>query len=142
MSALLMDTHALVWLTSGQVLEPAAQAAVVEAQGTDGLWVSAISAWEAGAALTKRSGRPDLGGLTAAAWFRAVLALPGTRLVQITRRIALEAADVPARVGHSDPGDCFLIATARVKRLPIMTRDDRMLRLARERTDYLSAIAC
>lgn len=44
--------------------------------------------------------------------------------------------------GHKDPGDCFLIATARVRRMPIVTRDGIMQTIAAERAGYLDVIAC
>lgn len=60
----------------------------------------------------------------------------------MTQVVAFEAAEVPLIYGRKDPGDCFLIATARVRGLPIVTRDGAMHDLARERPDYLSVIAC
>ena len=66
----------------------------------------------------------------------------GARLVPIHQKIALEAAEVVARTGHKDPGDCFLIATARVRRLPIITRDRVMRELAVADPTYLSVIEC
>ena len=70
-----------------------------------------------------------------------------TNIDKAARRIslsvkALEAAEVSAVFGRKDPGDCFLIATARVRRIPIITRDGAMAELARDRPDYLSAIIC
>lgn len=42
--------------------------------------------------------------------------------------------------GHRDPGDCYLIATARIKKVAIITRDAVMLNLASR--DYLEVIVC
>ncbi|EUB97183.1 hypothetical protein PMI07_000759 [Rhizobium sp. CF080] len=42
--------------------------------------------------------------------------------------------------GHKDPGDCYLIATARIKKVPIITRDTVMLDLASP--EYLEVIVC
>ena len=142
MSAVLLDTHALIWLMNGQRIAPAAQVAIAEAQLAGRLFISAISAWEAGVALTKFGNTPDLGGRAADEWFRDALALPGTRIVGITRRIALEASKVPAAIGSGDPGDCFLVATARVRKIPIVTRDRPMIRLAQQRPEYLTVIRC
>jgi len=60
----------------------------------------------------------------------------------MTQAITFEAADVPTIYSRRDPGDCFLIATARLKRIPIITRDGAMCDLARDRPDYLSVIIC
>jgi PIN domain nuclease of toxin-antitoxin system len=137
-----MDTHALFWLLDGSHLEAAARVAIAEAQESGGMHVSAVSAWEAAVAITKRSNRPNLVGLDAADWFRVVLRLPGVRLIGLPRRIALEAASVPAISGWGDPFDCLLIATARVKKLPIITRDRNINRLAHRRPDYVQTIVC
>jgi PIN domain nuclease of toxin-antitoxin system len=66
---------------------------------------------------------------------------PG-KLANLTRRIALEAAQVPSIFGRGDPGDCSVIATAHVKRIPIVTRDHQMLRLAQTNPHYLTVIRC
>jgi PIN domain nuclease of toxin-antitoxin system len=142
MSALLLDTNTVIWFMAQAPMRPAALEAIAKAQHQDSVFVSPISAWEAALALRKRRSQPDLGGRDATEWFQAVLRSPGFRLAQPTRRIALEAARVPAVFGHGDPGDCFLIATARTKRIPIVTRDRRMLRLSVARSDYLQTIAC
>jgi PIN domain nuclease of toxin-antitoxin system len=54
----------------------------------------------------------------------------------------LEAAEVVNVYARKDPGDCFLIATARIRRMPIITRDAAMIDLALTRPDYLAVIEC
>jgi PIN domain nuclease of toxin-antitoxin system len=137
-----MDTNALIWFLNGDYLDAGALVAIAEAQSTNGVFVSPMSAWEAALAVRKVHRRPNLGGRDAADWFRTVLRIPGARLARPGSRIALEAAKVPSIFGHGDPGDCFLIATAHVKRLPLITRDVRIRQLAAERPEYLKAIPC
>lgn len=116
--------------------------AIAEAQLEGRLFLSPITGWEAALALTKRDGRPDLGDRGGVAWFRAARRLPGAALVPIGPRIALEAAQVPALYGRGDPGDCFIIATARMKRVPIVTRDRAILELADREPAYVAVVAC
>lgn len=85
---------------------------------------------------------PDLGGQTAEQYLADLTSRYGARLTQISDRIALEAALVPAIYGYGDPGDCFLIATAHVENLTLIRRDARILELAKRRPDYLSVIEC
>lgn len=59
-----------------------------------------------------------------------------------TPAIAAATASVPATCGRGDPGDCFLVATARVRRLSLVTRDGSILRLARERLRYMQMVGC
>jgi PIN domain nuclease of toxin-antitoxin system len=49
---------------------------------------------------------------------------------------------VPAIYGYGDPGDCFLMATARLRNLPLVTRDDRIIELAEREPAYLDVIVC
>ena len=142
MNAVLLDTNALIWFTARARMAPPALDAIATAQNADGIFVSPISAWEVGVALYKQRGRPDLGGQDVAAWFRNALRLPGIKLALPSQRIAIEAARVPTIFGHRDPGDCFLIATARIKKVPIITRDRRMHRLAATHPDFLRTIDC
>lgn len=125
-------------------MEDEALFAVADAQATNSLFVSPITAWEAALAVQKRDPdrRPNLAGDDAASWFRRARRSTGARLVPIGASIALEAARVPAVLGSGDPGDCFLIATARVKQLTIVTRDGPMTTLAEARPDYLQLIQC
>jgi PIN domain nuclease of toxin-antitoxin system len=142
MSSVLLDTNALIWFLNGDYLDPAALLAIAEAQTSHGIFLSPISAWEAALAVQKFRRQPDLGGRDASQWFRAALKVPGTRLVRSSSKIAIEAAKVPSIYGHGDPGDCFIIATARVKKLRLVTRDARMHRLAARLPEYLQTIRC
>ena len=62
-------------------------------------------------------------------------------LLDIDPRIAIEAAAVPAIYGYGDPGDCFLIATARIRKLTLVTRDTRIIALAKREPAYLTVMA-
>lgn len=142
MRPILLDTNALVWFASGERMLPTALERIAAAQDERGVYISPISAWEAALAAKKHTNRPNLGGLSASEWFRAVLNLPGIRLVAPNRRIALEAAEVPLVYESGDPGDCFLIATARIRRMPIVTRDAAMIGLSEFDPSYLQTIQC
>jgi PIN domain nuclease of toxin-antitoxin system len=62
------------------------------------------------------------------------------RLIPISERIAIQAAVVAGETGHKDPGDCYIMATARVRNIPILTRDTAILKIAA--SGYVGAIAC
>ena len=144
MAGLLLDTNALIWLLSGEPMAEAALFAIAEAQGEKQLFVSPISAWEAALAQQKPNPerRPNLNGADAAEWFRRGRRNIGARLATISQAIALEAARVPAIYGNGDPGDCFLIATARVRQLALVTRDRLIGELADREPGYLAVIRC
>jgi len=144
LAAVLLDTHALLWLVNGVALSNDADKAIAASQRNGALYVSPISGWEIAVAAKKAPGpgRPDLGDQPAQLWFKAALKFTGASLAPMTQAIAFQAAEVPTFYGRNDPGDCFLIATARVKGIPIITRDGAMRDLARDRPGYLSVIAC
>jgi PIN domain nuclease of toxin-antitoxin system len=118
--------------------------AIDEAAHSRRLFVSHISLWEAGVASQKKNlaKRPDLNGESVPQWFKRSVSAFGLRALSLTPRIALEAAEVPGIYGSGDPGDCFLIATARIRNLALVTRDRIIQRLAAAIPDYLSVIPC
>jgi PIN domain nuclease of toxin-antitoxin system len=144
MPRILLDTHTLLWLLNGDVISAGATRAIHEAQRTQSLYVSPLSAWEVGVGLGKKNpaSRPSLQGLSPEAWFKAAVRVLAAKVPQLNLAIAIEAASVPAIYGSGDPGDCFLIATARVRKLTLVTRDAEILCLASDRPQYLSTIAC
>lgn len=144
MSRLLLDTHVLLWLLNGDPIASAATLAISQAQRSGSLYVSPVSAWEVGVALGKENPahRPNLHGLPPDQWFRSAVSALKAKVPQLNLAVAVETAAVPAVYGHGDPGDCFLIATARVRKLSLATRDARILELAKRETDYLTVIAC
>jgi PIN domain nuclease of toxin-antitoxin system len=99
MSGLLLDTNAAIWFMARDKMAPAALEAIAEAQSAGAIFVSPISAWEAALALRKTHGKPNLGGREAAQWFRELLKVPGLKMANLTRRVALEAAHVPILFG-------------------------------------------
>lgn len=145
MAGILLDTHALYWLVSGEEeLSEEALVAIGENQQACTLFVSPITAWELSIATQKAqvAGRPHLGDDPPERWFREAVRATGARIIPIKQRISCEAAKVVIETGHKDPGDCFPMATARVRQIPLITRYDIMRAISAETPDYLSVIEC
>lgn len=144
MARLLLDTHVLLWLLNGDPITPAATLAIHTAQQSRSLYISPMSAWEVGVALgkTNPAQRPNLHGLPPDRWFKSAVNALAAKVPHLNLAIAVEAAAVPAVYGHGDPGDCFLIATARVRKLTLVTRDARILDLAASEPEYLAVVGC
>ena len=142
MPGVLLDTHALYWLVSGaKRLSDEALVSIGESQTAGSLYVSPISAWELAIAVQKpRQKDPPQLNSTVSTWFRAAMRATGAKIIPIQRSIAIEAADVPLVTGHKDPGDCYLIATSRVRNIPVVTRDTIIRGLADE--GHLAVIVC
>lgn len=118
---LLLDTH--IWLWS--LIEPSRlqrRVARALANGASELWLSPISVWEAFLLIEKGrvvlEGDPD-------AWFRDAMSAAPIREAVLTHDIAVETTRVS--LPHRDPADRFLVATARVLGLTLVTGDERLL---------------
>jgi len=118
---LLLDTH--IWLWS--VLEPKRLVRRVATEIQDSkneLWLSPISIWEL--IVLRQKGRviPDE---DIEAWIpKALRALP-LQEAPITYEVARETGRF--RLPHRDPADRFLLATAKVFELTLVTGDDNLL---------------
>lgn len=121
---LLLDTHAWLWLMSGDGnMKPSAVRAI-EAAASHGLVrVSVISVWEV--AMLEARGRIRL-AKECLAWVGDALRAPGIALLPLTPEIAVESSRLPGTL-HGDPADRIIVATARREGAVLVTRDERIL---------------
>ena len=125
---ILLDTHALLWsVNDSRRLGPKSREIIESRSKSDPYYVSAITAWEI--ALLVNRGRLDL-GLTARDWFVEVMMQPAWRTIVIDNEIAFESINLPGEF-HNDPADRFLVATARINNLTLMTADRPILEYAK-----------
>ena len=126
--ALLLDTHVVLWLDSGdERLRGETREVIDRCWNTGGtIFVSAITAWEI--ALLIDLGRIEL-DLPAPAWMARFLNRPGVVEQPLGWR---EATDAYALDGldHRDPADRILIATAIALGCPLVTYDERVVEFA------------
>lgn len=126
--ALLLDTH--VWVYYAGVpneLLPAVVRTIDKARDTGLLFISVISIWEI--ALLVRKKRLAL-PMSPARWTEEALKLTGLNLLAFTPEIAIESVDLPEPM-HKDPADRILVASARVERMTLVTRDREVLAFAK-----------
>lgn len=124
LSAVLLDTHALVWLLAGNPrLGGKARKAIQQAASADELYVSAITPWEIAVLVSK--GRlvleQDVGD-----WVRTALAQPGIRLEPLSPEVAVASTRLPGLM-HPDPADRIIAATARHLGAALVTADGLLL---------------
>ena len=124
MSALLLDTHVLIWLLQDdpKMAEPIF-AAIQAAADEDRLLVSAITPWEIGLMISKK--KLNL-GMDVQGWIDLALGLQGLRLAPLSPRIALDSTRLPFDI-HPDPADRILAATARPLGATLVTADRLLL---------------
>jgi PIN domain nuclease of toxin-antitoxin system len=114
---ILLDTCALIWLAADQK-ELSEKAKDAIAANSTGLFVSSISAFEI--ALKSKRKKLEL-PMPALEWFGRILEFHGLKEVPLDSRIAAEAAQLPPL--HNDPCDRFIIATALLNKMRIVTSD-------------------
>lgn len=132
---LLLDTHTWVWLNNGsdelsnkiiQKIDTAAD------QGK--VFISAISVWEIATLAAKK--RLVL-RTSLKEWVDEALSQVGVDLVPLSPDISIESSVLPNGF-HGDPADRLIVATARIKRMILLTRDSKILSYAKE--GFLQAV--
>jgi PIN domain nuclease of toxin-antitoxin system len=118
---LLLDTHIWIWsLAEPKQLSPRVQRELADQDNE--LWLSPVSTWEA--LLLKSKGRIQLQG-DARDWLTE--ATMHMCEAPLTHEIVVAAQELP--FPHQDPADRFLVATAEVLGLTLVTADHRLLGL-------------
>jgi len=127
---ILLDTHIWIWWVNGSSQLTAAQRQHLETNEASGLAVSVISCWEV-AKLVERN-RLEL-NRPLSEWIQQALAYPGIRLLYLTPRKPVESTQLPPAF-HRDPADQIIVATSRVRGLPLLSADEKILQYAHVKT--------
>lgn len=126
MTALLLDTHVVLWLLDGSArLGGRARERITAGEV---VFVSAASVWE-------MSIKAALGKLTLPADIGEAIDRSGLRDLPVTRRHAL--ASGLAALPHRDPFDAILVAQATVERLTLLTADEKLLNALPDAVDAM-----
>lgn len=112
-----LDTCALLWWSfdPAQLSGPAASACkLMERQGG---WISSISIWEIG--IKSKKGKLDIG--MSLGEFVARIKRTRVEIVPVDEAIWMENLSLPW--SHPDPADRTIVATAKLRGLPLITTD-------------------
>lgn len=122
---ILLDTHIWLWWIFGdsRVGNAGVRPLIHECEHAHSLSISAISIWEA--LLLREAGRIRIDG-DLRAWLKEAREKFVVAALPVDERVALESRLLPG-VFHSDPGDRFIVATARIAGACIITADRRIL---------------
>jgi len=120
---LLLDTHIWIW----NDLEPWKITSGITRELTspyNQLWLSPVSVWETVVLLEKRriSLKQDFGK-----WVQESVEALQLQEAALTWQVAHQLRFTP--LGHRDPADRFLVATAKVYDLTLVTADERLMRV-------------
>lgn len=125
---LLLDTHIWVWsLIDPSKLDDRVRRALMDPKNE--LWLSPISTWELVVLVQKK--RIVLGEHLES-WLEKARAAAPLREALLSHDIAAASGDV--HLPHNDPADRFLVATARVLGLTLVTADERLATSRQVRT--------
>jgi PIN domain nuclease of toxin-antitoxin system len=133
---ILLDTHVFLWLMEGSAeLSKKAQDQINYIAKHNGkICVSAITIWEISMLEQKKRivlREPVL------KWVQEALEAPFIDLVHLSPEVSVESCELPGEF-HGDPADRMIVATARILKMPLITRDDRILQYAK--AGYLETI--
>lgn len=125
----LLDTHIWIWLNNGAPELSTRTIKTIEDAAQNGkLFISPVSIWELGT-LT-RKGRISLQS-PLGLWVKEAIERPGVRITELSPEVMVESNELPGDF-HGDPADRMLIATARVYRATLVTRDKAILDYAKK----------
>lgn len=115
---MLLDTFALLWLACGS--KKLSRAARKKIESASAVYVSAISGFE----ISIKRQKAKLGlPLPTIEWLSQVVEHHGLTLLPLDPETCIRAAELPPI--HEDPCDRFIIATARLHDLEVVTVDKR-----------------
>ena len=125
---ILLDTHIWLWMLSGQIdrMHPATVALLEDAARSGHIRVSEISCWEV--AWKVANGRLSL-GMPVDEWLARATRAPGVTMVPLDRDVLVMAALLEGI--HGDPADRWIVATAKLRRMTLLTADRALLDFGR-----------
>lgn len=118
---LLLDTHIWIWsLLQPEKMVPRVRRALEDPANEK--WLSPISVWELVILVDKKRVSLNVG---IDKWVAQSMAIAPLREAPLTSEVALATRET--RLSHRDPADAFLVATAKVFELTLVTTDAQLL---------------
>ncbi len=117
----LLDTHVWIWYLLGSERLPEGVRRAIDGSPSES-WLAPISVWELG--MLHARGRIEVRGGPRAWYLEAQRRLP-LREAALTSEVALLSLEID--LGHRDPADHLIAATAVAYGLTLLTLDERML---------------
>lgn len=119
---LLLDTHIFIWsLKDPDKLSDSIATALDDERNE--LWLSPISVWEM--LLLAERGRARLKTNHPERWIRRVLASLPIKEAPLTHEVAIQSREI--KLPHQDPADRFIMATAIIYDLKLITVDGKLI---------------
>jgi PIN domain nuclease of toxin-antitoxin system len=125
MTDILLDTHVFLWLMNGDSKLNSKNLERIETTVNSGarISLSAISIWEIGMLAAKE--RITL-TQPIDKWVNQAMEVSSACIVELSVDILLDSCFLPGQF-HGDPADRMIVATSRIKRLPLITQDEKIV---------------
>ncbi len=121
---ILLDTHVWWWaLSETEQLSEKAIALISETR-SDQRAIASISIWEFAMMVTR--GRIKL-KISSEEWLDYAINETGLNVIALNPNIALESCRLPGKF-HNDPADRIIVATCRVHKIKLITKDKEIIR--------------
>jgi len=121
---ILLDTHIWIWWVNEMDRLDQATVHYLDELPPANIRISVILCWEIAKLIEK--GRIQLSE-PLSNWLEKAIDLSGITVIDLERNIIADACNLP-NTFHSDPADQLIVATSRVKNLPLLTADGKILR--------------
>jgi PIN domain nuclease of toxin-antitoxin system len=119
-----LDTHAWIWwITQDKRLSKHAQSIIRSSISREGIWISAISAWEVAKKVEKKQlvlDRP------LRQWLNSAMSVEGLLIAELNVDILIQSCELPSPF-HGDPADQIIAATVRYHSGRLITKDQKLL---------------
>ena len=119
---LLLDTHILLWSLSGSEKLPPRMKKALEKKSND-LWLSPITTWEM--LMLCEKGRIRIDHKDPIKWIKKILKTLPFKEAPLNHEVAIRSRQID--LPHQDPADRFIVATALVYDLKLLTVDQKIL---------------
>ncbi|MDR0677514.1 MAG: type II toxin-antitoxin system VapC family toxin [Holosporaceae bacterium] len=125
MTDILLDTHIFLWLMNGDSKLNTKNLEKIETTINSGFRVSlsAISVWEIGMLVAEE--RTTL-TQPVDKWLNQAIKISSASIVEPSIDILLDSCSLPGQF-HGDPADRMIVATSRIRRLPLVTQDEKII---------------
>jgi PIN domain nuclease of toxin-antitoxin system len=122
---ILLDTHVLIfWLSNPEKLSRKASEIIEKAVNSKEVYISSISVWEIAMLVSK--GRLEL-AMEVKDWIATVESLSFLHFVPVNNNISIKSVQLKDFI-HKDPVDRIIIATSIALNVPLITKDDKILK--------------
>lgn len=129
MNSIIIDTHIFLWLMEGSSDLKDSEIELINKVINNGqILVASISIWEI--AMLQKSGKITL-SMPIKNWVEQSLNQKGIVIAAFDTEILIESVFLPGNF-HKDHADRMIVATSRIKKLPLLTHDRRIIDYSNE----------